>query len=49
MVPMQNAAFMWFIFFWVFLLVAFLAIGGYFMFRKFFKVLPMADGKSKLD
>jgi hypothetical protein len=39
----------WFIFFWVFLLIIFLSIGGYFMFRKFFKVLPMADGKSKLD
>jgi len=39
----------WFIFFWVFLLLFSLSIGGYFMFRKFFKVLPMADGKSKLD
>ena len=45
----MNNAFMWFIFFWVFLLVIFLVIGGYFMFRKFFKVLPLADGKSKLD
>jgi len=26
-----------------------MTIGGYFMFRKFLKVLPMADGKSKLD
>jgi hypothetical protein len=26
-----------------------MSIGGYFMFRKFLKVLPMADGKSKLD
>lgn len=26
-----------------------MCIGGYFMFRKFFKVLPKADGKSKLD
>ena len=26
-----------------------MSIGGYFMFRKFFKVLPMSDGKSKLD
>ena len=41
--------FAWFIFFWVFLLVGFMTIGGYFMFRKFLKVLPMSDGKSKLD
>lgn len=46
---MTSDAFMWFIFFWVFLLVFLFAVGGYFMFRKFFKVLPMADGKSKLD
>src|SRR5690554_4984604 len=39
----------WFMFFWVFLLVGFMAIGGYFMFRKFLKVLPKADGKSTLD
>ena len=45
---MENG-FMWFIFFWGFVLIFFMAIGGYFMFRKFFKVLPMADGKSKLD
>lgn len=38
-----------FIFFWVFLLAGAFAIGGYFMFRKFLKVLPQADGKSKLD
>jgi hypothetical protein len=41
--------FSWFIFFWVFILAGMFAIGGYFMFRKFLKVLPMADGKSKLD
>ncbi|GIQ70223.1 DUF2621 domain-containing protein [Xylanibacillus composti] len=41
--------FSWFIVFWVFILAGFMAIGGYFMFRKFLKVLPMADGKSKLD
>jgi len=40
---------MWFIFFWVFILLGFMSIGGYFMFRKFMKVLPKADGKSKLD
>ncbi len=41
--------FMWFILFWVFVLLFSMSVGGYFMFRKFFKVLPMADGKSKLD
>lgn len=45
----MNTGFMWFIFFWVFVLITFMSIGGYFMFRKFLKVLPMADGKSKLD
>ncbi|AEI39255.1 DUF2621 domain-containing protein [Paenibacillus mucilaginosus] len=41
--------FMYFIMFWVFVLIAFMSIGGYFMFRKFIKVLPKEDGKSKLD
>ncbi|MDB5054324.1 MAG: hypothetical protein JWM44_2374 [Bacilli bacterium] len=41
--------FMWFLVFWAFVLLIFMSIGGYFMFRKFMKVLPMADGKSKLD
>lgn len=39
----------WFIFFWVFVLIGLMSIGGYFMFRKFLKVLPKADGKSTLD
>jgi len=39
----------WFIFFWVFVLVGLMSIGGYFMFRKFLKVLPKEDGKSTLD
>lgn len=39
----------WFGFFWAFLLIASFAIGGFFMFRKFLKILPKADGKSKLD
>lgn len=34
--------------FWV-TLISFMAIGGYFMFRKFLKSLPKADGKSELD
>ncbi|KIL39536.1 hypothetical protein SD70_19210 [Gordoniibacillus kamchatkensis] len=47
--PVSNSMFMWFIMFWVFVLLFFMSVGGYFMFRKFFKVLPRADGKSKLD
>ncbi|RCX20420.1 uncharacterized protein DUF2621 [Fontibacillus phaseoli] len=35
--------------FWGFLLLGMMVIGGFFMFRKFLKVLPKADGKSKLD
>ncbi|WP_036697616.1 DUF2621 family protein [Paenibacillus taiwanensis] len=35
--------------FWGFVMIGFMAIGGFFMFRKFMKVLPMKDGKSKLD
>jgi hypothetical protein len=39
----------WFyVFFWIGM-VGMLAIGGYFMFRKFLKALPQADGKSILD
>ena len=39
----------WFYFlFWI-ALISFMAIGGYFMFRKFLKGLPQADGKSILD
>lgn len=45
----MNQGFSWFIFIWVFILIGFMSIGGFFMFRKFLKVLPMADGKSKLD
>jgi hypothetical protein len=41
--------FMYFIVFWAIVLLGFMSIGGYFMFRKFLKVLPMRDGKSKLD
>lgn len=46
---MMHEGFSWFIFFWVFVLLGFMSIGGYFMFRKFLKVLPQADGKSTLD
>lgn len=48
---MKNAPdwFMWGIGFWSVVMVIFMAIGGYFMFRKFLKTLPQRDGKSKLD
>lgn len=45
----MNQGVAWFIFIWVFVLIGFMSIGGYFMFRKFLKVLPKADGKSTLD
>ncbi|USB34117.1 DUF2621 domain-containing protein [Paenibacillus sp. YPG26] len=35
--------------FWGFIMLGVMTIGGFFMFRKFMKVLPKADGKSKLD
>lgn|SRR5690625_2724016 len=38
-----------FVIIWGFLLIGFLAIGGYFMFRKFLKQLPKQDGKSEMD
>lgn len=41
--------FMWFIAFWCAVMVGLLAIGGYFMFRKFLKKLPKEDGKSDMD
>lgn len=44
-----NRWFMNSIAFWGFVLLGMMAIGGYFMFRKFLKVLPQADGMSKLD
>ncbi|NJJ39787.1 DUF2621 family protein [Paenibacillus apii] len=44
-----SSLFMNTIAFWTFLLLGCMCIGGYFMFRKFLKVLPKADGKSKLD
>lgn len=44
-----NRLFMNTIAFWTFVLLGCMCIGGYFMFRKFLKVLPKADGRSKLD
>ncbi|WP_098748693.1 DUF2621 domain-containing protein [Paenibacillus sp. EZ-K15] len=35
--------------FWGWVMLGLMGIGGFFMFRKFLKVLPKADGKSKLD
>lgn len=46
---MPNEWFMWFIFLWSVLIFVLMAIGGYFMFRKFLKKMPKADGMSILD
>ncbi|MGV3465680.1 MAG: DUF2621 domain-containing protein [Heyndrickxia sp.] len=46
---MLHGWFLWFILFWVVVLVSLMAIGGFFMFRKFLKKLPKEDGKSILD
>ncbi|WP_342525539.1 DUF2621 domain-containing protein [Chryseomicrobium sp. FSL W7-1435] len=46
---MLDGWFLWFILFWVVILISLMAIGGYFMFRKFLKALPKEDGKSDLD
>ncbi|SES11969.1 DUF2621 domain-containing protein [Psychrobacillus sp. OK032] len=46
---MLNGWFLWFILFWVVVLISLMAIGGFFMFRKFLKALPKDDGKSELD
>ncbi|CAM3742599.1 DUF2621 domain-containing protein [Alkalicoccus chagannorensis] len=40
---------MWLIFFWSVFVFVLVAIGGYFMFRKFLKKMPKQDGKSILD
>ena len=41
--------FLWFILFWVVVLSGSMAIGGFFMFRKFLKKMPKQDGKSDMD
>lgn len=46
---MPSDNFMLFLIFWGFVLLLFMSVGGFFMFRKFMKVLPKSDGKSKLD
>jgi len=44
-----NDLFMWFIALWSLMIFILVAIGGYFMFRKFLKKMPKEDGKSILD
>ena len=44
-----TGGFLVFILFWVVVLIGLMAIGGFFMFRKFLKQLPKEDGKSILD
>lgn len=46
---MLSGWFSIFIIFWVLILVGSFAIGGFFMFRKFLKRMPLEDGKSVLD
>ncbi|MGJ9381578.1 DUF2621 domain-containing protein [Salipaludibacillus sp. CF4.18] len=46
---MAGDLYMWFIFLWSVVVFVLVAIGGYFMFRKFLKKLPKEDGKSILD
>ncbi len=45
----MSTSFSFFIMLWMFILVGLFAIGGFFMFRKFLKSMPKADGKSDLD
>ncbi|GEK34612.1 DUF2621 family protein [Kurthia sibirica] len=45
----MSGLFMWFIVGWCVLFIVLMAIGGFFMFRKFLKALPKKDGKSILD
>ncbi|OLP66281.1 hypothetical protein BACPU_05830 [Bacillus pumilus] len=46
---MLSGWFLWLILFWGTAMIGLLAIGGFFMFRKFLKRLPKEDGKSELD
>lgn len=41
--------FLWFILIWIFAFAGLMAIGGFFMFRKFLKKMPKEDGKSVMD
>lgn len=46
---MLDGWFLWFILLWAIILISLMAIGGFFMFRKFLKRLPKQDGKSDMD
>lgn len=45
----MNSFLGWTFLMWMIFMVGILFIGGYFMFRKFLKSMPKADGKSILD
>lgn len=45
----MSTGFSLFIVGWTIVLISLMAIGGYFMFRKFLKSMPKQDGKSDLD
>lgn len=45
----MSGFFSTFIVMWIVVMIILMAIGGFFMFRKFLKQLPKADGKSELD
>ncbi|MBM7552636.1 hypothetical protein JOC33_001534 [Thalassobacillus pellis] len=45
----MSGGFAFFIIGWAFIMIILLAIGGFFMFRKFLKRLPKEDGKSTMD
>lgn len=45
----MSSLFGWFIISWTVILFTLMMIGGYFMFRKFFKSMPKQDGMSDLD
>ncbi|NPC92906.1 DUF2621 family protein [Bacillus sp. WMMC1349] len=40
---------LWLMLLWIVMMIVFLSIGGFFMFRKFLKRLPKEDGWSELD
>lgn len=45
----MSTTFSLFLVFWGVVLITLIGIGGFFMFRKFLKQLPKADGKSDMD
>ncbi|MBP2240242.1 hypothetical protein J2Z40_000795 [Cytobacillus eiseniae] len=46
---MLEGWFLWFILAWIIIFAGSMAIGGFFMFRKFLKKMPKEDGKSDMD